>query len=306
MDIPKIGFIGFGEASYNIAKGLKEEGIEQITAYDKFWNIEPQAALIRKRAEDAGVTLAPSLGEMIADAEYIFSAVSANLALPLAKEARPYLGEGKCYVDINAASPMTKEAVAETVGETGALFVDVAVMGPVPIYKHKVPILASGNGAKKFCQVFSQYEMDLTFMGEEAGRSSASKMFRSIFMKGFVVLLLETIIASNQYGVEDDVLTSIQKTLEGGPFYEVINNLLTRGVIHSERREHEMEEVIATLKGLGVDYTMSEGTKKKLRWCTEMGFREHFQGVPPADFHEILDAYKTLVKDNTTASKVEG
>ena len=36
-------------------------------------------------------------------------------------------------------------------------------------------------------------------------------------MKGFVVLLLETIIASNQYGVEDDVLTSIQKTLEGGP-----------------------------------------------------------------------------------------
>ena len=59
------------------------------------------------------------------------------------------------------------------------------------------------------------------------GRSSASKMLQSIFMKGFVVLLLETIIASNQYGVEDDVLTS-SKTLEGGPFYEVINNLLTR------------------------------------------------------------------------------
>ena len=37
MRIPKVGSIGFGEAAYSIGKGLKEEGIPYIVAYDKFW-----------------------------------------------------------------------------------------------------------------------------------------------------------------------------------------------------------------------------------------------------------------------------
>jgi hypothetical protein len=71
---------------------------------------------------------------------------------------------------------------------------------------------------------------------------------------------------------------------------EVINGLVGRGVIHSERREHEMEEVIATLKALGVNSIMSEASKAKLNWCTKLGLKEYFQGVPPKDFHEILAA----------------
>lgn len=294
MRISKIGFIGFGEAAYNIAKGFKEEGIPYIVAFDKFWNVEPQAAIIGSRAKELGISLKSSLGEMIKEADIIFCTVSANLALPLAQESSAYLNEEKCFADLNAASPMTKEKVAEVIHATNALFVDVAVMGPVPVYKHKVPISVCGNGARYFFEIFSKYGMNITYVGEEPGSASASKMFRSIFMKGFVTILLETIIASHKYCVEDDVLLSIQKTLEEGSFFEVINNLLTRGVIHSARREHEMEEVITTLQSLGVDYTMSEGTKNKLRWCTEMGFKEYFHGIPPSDFHEILDAFDKL------------
>ena len=60
------------------------------------------------------------------------------------------------------------------------------------------------------------YGMDITYMDSPAGGASASKMFRSIFMKGFVMLLLEMIVAAHQYQVEDDVLMSIEKTLTGG------------------------------------------------------------------------------------------
>ena len=107
-------------------------------------------------------------------------------------------------------------------------------------------------------------------------------------MKGFVTLLLEAVVAGHKYGIEDDVLASIEETLTAGPLLPIINGLLTRGVIHSERREHEMDEVIATLKSLQVDSTMSEATKAKLRWCTDLKFKEHFKGVPPKDFHEIF------------------
>ena len=58
----------------------------------------------------------------------------------------------------------------------------------------------------------------------------------------------------------------------------MINGLVGRGVIHSERREHEMDEVIATLESLNVDAIMSNATKAKLRWVTELGLKATFQG----------------------------
>jgi 3-hydroxyisobutyrate dehydrogenase-like beta-hydroxyacid dehydrogenase len=190
---------------------------------------------------------------------------------------------------------MTKEEAAAIIAASGADFVDVAVMGPVPNYGHKVPILACGKGARVFTETFNRYGMAITYFGEKVGSASALKMFRSIFMKGFVMLLLESIIAGHRYGVEDQVLDSIEETLtEGTSLRSMINGLLARGVIHSERREHEMDEVVSTLESLEMDHIMSTAGKNKLRWCTNMKFREYFKGVPPKDLHEILTAFDEL------------
>jgi len=284
---PRIGFIGFGEAAFNIVKGLKSEGLTHISAYDKFWNVAPQSELVQQRAKDAGAVLAPSLKELVENADIVVSAVSANLVVPLAKESAPFLKPGQIYVDLNSAGPDTKVAANEIISPK-ALFVDVAVMGAVPGNGHKVPMLAAGAGAALFVETMKPYGMNLTLLDGPAGKASASKMFRSIFMKGFVTLLLEAVVAGHKYGIEDDVLASIEETLTAGPLLPIINGLLTRGVIHSERREHEMDEVIATLKSLQVDSIMSEATKAKLRWCTDLKFKEYFKGVPPKDFHEIF------------------
>jgi 3-hydroxyisobutyrate dehydrogenase-like beta-hydroxyacid dehydrogenase len=211
------------------------------------------------------------------------------MAVSLAQTSKPFLKSGQVYVDINATSPMTKEEVDKIISPV-ALFVDCAVMGPVPTYQHKVPVSVSGNGARVFAEIMSPFGMNITLMDAPAGAASASKMFRSIFMKGFVVLLLEMLTAAHKYKVEDDVLLSVKETLTAGPLLEVVNGLLGRGVIHSERREHEMDEVIATLDTLKVDGTMSKATKAKLRWCTELGLKAYFKGVPPKDFHEIFAA----------------
>jgi 3-hydroxyisobutyrate dehydrogenase-like beta-hydroxyacid dehydrogenase len=289
MLMVKLGFIGFGEAAFNIAKGLKGEGLKGIMAHDKFWKDAPGSELIGRRAAEAHVTLLPTLQELVESSEMVVSAVSADLAVSLAEASRPFLKAGKIYVDINATSPMTKEEI-DTIISPVALFVDCAVMGPVPTYKHKVPVSVSGKGAKAFADTMSPFGMNITLMDAPAGSASASKMFRSIFMKGFVVLLLEMLTAAHKYKVEDDVLISVKETLTAGPLLEVVNGLVGRGVIHSERREHEMDEVIATLETLHVDGTMSKATKAKLRWCTRLGLKGHFKGVPPQDFHEIFEA----------------
>lgn len=284
-----IGFIGFGEAAFHLAKGLNSEGLRNISAYDKFWDVEPQSALIRQRADEAGVSLTQGLPELCERAQVVFSAVSANLALSLAESACPHLRESHVYVDLNATSPMTKEEIDHVLPKA-VPFVDCAVMGPVPTYGHKVPVTISGRGAGVFKDMMAPYGMNITLMDAPAGSASASKMFRSIFMKGFVVLVLEMLDAGHRYGVEDDVMGSVNKTLTSGPLPDVINGLVGRGVIHSERREHEMEDVIATLDRLGVDSTMSQATQRKLRWCTGLGLKDHFRGLPPEDFHEIFDA----------------
>ena len=291
----KMGFIGFGEAAYNIASGLKGEGYETIAAYDKFWNTAPQSDLIVKRAEEVGVKLFPSLQELVENSDMIVSAVSADKAVSLAQEAKPFLRKDQVYIDLNATSPMTKEEVSAIVSPVCS-FVDCAVMGPVPTYKHKVPVSVSGTGAKAFYETMSPYGMNITYMDAPAGSASASKMFRSIFMKGFVVLVLEMLVAANAYKVADDVLESVKETLTSGPLLDVINGLINRGVIHSERREHEMEEVIRTLETIHADAIMSKATKDKLHWCTELGLREYFKGVPPKDFHEIFAALDEINK----------
>jgi 3-hydroxyisobutyrate dehydrogenase-like beta-hydroxyacid dehydrogenase len=284
-----LGFIGFGEAAYKISEGLREEDFGKIVAYDKYWKDAPGSELICERAEMTQVELVPSMQGLIEKSDMIMSAVSADMALELAKAAVPFLKQEQIYVDINATSPMTKEAVDAVISPV-ALFVDCAVMGPVPPNRHKVPVSVSGKGASLFNEKMSPFGMNITLMDAPAGSASASKMFRSIFMKGFVVLLLEMLDAAHQYQVEDEVLMSVNETLTAGPLLEVVNGLLARGVIHSERREHEMDEVIATLKTINVDGTMSQATKAKLRWVTELGLREHFKGVPPEDFHEIFAA----------------
>ena len=285
----KLGFIGFGEAAFNIAAGLRGEGLGGISAYDKHWKDSPAAELIGKRAAEAQVELVPSQQALIERSEMVVSAVSADMALPLARASQPFLKADQVYVDINATSPMTKEEVDRVIAPV-ALFVDCAVMGPVPTYRHKVPVAVSGPGARRFCDTMTPYGMAITCMDAPAGSASASKMFRSIFMKGFVTLLIEMLTAAHRYGVEDDVLESVKETLTAGPLLEVINGLVGRGVIHSERREHEMDEVIATLDTLKVDAIMSKATKAKLRWVTELGLKAHFKGVPPKDYHQIFAA----------------
>ena len=69
----KLGFIGFGEAAFNIAKGLKQEGLNGIIAYDKFWNVAPQGELIAKRAAEASVVLVPSMQELVESSEIVMS-----------------------------------------------------------------------------------------------------------------------------------------------------------------------------------------------------------------------------------------
>jgi 3-hydroxyisobutyrate dehydrogenase-like beta-hydroxyacid dehydrogenase len=294
MEVPVIGFIGFGEAAYLISQGLLNEGIQKIVAFDVLANDAKLGLAIQARANELKVELASSLEELIGKSDIVFCATSAKVAESIADSAKTFLKPHQFYVDINAASPMVKERISALVVEAKAQFVDGAVMEPVPVRKHKVPIYLSGNGAREFQKLGSQFGMNLTFINETAGSSSAIKMFRSIFMKGFTMLLLETLEASHKYGVTELIMDSIGGSITNKPLEETANMLLTRTAIHAERRVSEMSEVIETLENLNVDSSLSQTVKTKLQKIVDLKLREYLNNEVPKHYVEVLNALQVL------------
>lgn len=288
-----LGFIGFGGAGYGLAKGLCSAGLQGIHFHDRMQETKPYAEVISRHADEIGATKASTIGELLSRTEMVISCVTGALAISVAKEASPFLRQGHLYIDVNTSSPNVKETVAGIVEKTGAAFVDAAMMGAIPAFLHRVPILASGGGAARFLECMQPYGMNIIVIGAKAGQASAIKMFRSIFMKGLLSLFLETLTATHRYGVDELVLGSIAKSLDGAPFLETARLQMTKGVVNAERMAHEMEEVIATLEELGVPAGMSRAAREKLLWCAGFDLRERFGGELPKSLKEVLQAMET-------------
>ena len=97
---PRIGFIGFGEAGYHLAKGLRQAGIEHIAAYDI--QNTPQ---IRQRAAETQTVLVDSNADLAAATDIIFSTVTANQAGAAASATAPHLTARHLSADLNSVSP---------------------------------------------------------------------------------------------------------------------------------------------------------------------------------------------------------
>ncbi len=257
-------FIGFGEAAYHIASGLKAEGLTDLGAYDRNAADPQLGGLIQQRAAEVGVKLFESLESAYQAGEFIACLTSANSALAVAKSVIPQLKAEQVYIDMNSAAPTVKAEIAQIPHNEGVMFCDAAVMGTVPGNKHKVPMFLAGNGAVKFAAAFSPYGMKLTVLDAKAGGASAIKMFKSVIMKGLPQLMFESFEAAVKYGVLNTLVDSLASSLNGKTVEQLADTFTARTMIHAARRSEEMQDVVATLENLGVDAAMSKATLAKL------------------------------------------
>ena len=286
----KLGFIGFGEVSFEISNGLKTEGLQGIIAYDPMQSDSRFGFLVRERATTASVSLMETPGAVIAAADLIISAVPGSKALQAAESILGDLNEQKIYADVSTSSPTTKQKIAALIAPTGALFVDGALMGSLPQQQHKVPTLVSGNGAGKFIKLMTPYHMSMEKISDKAGDAIAIKLVRSVFMKGIASLEVEMLEAATKLQVEDKVLASISNTMDAGPFMKTMNWLVTAGAVHAERQSHEMKDCMVMLQDLGIQPTMTEATMTHLQGLASKKLKDRFQGKVPAKWEEVTQA----------------
>jgi 3-hydroxyisobutyrate dehydrogenase-like beta-hydroxyacid dehydrogenase len=283
-----IGFIGFGEAAFELASGLKSEGVTSFYAFDPMSDHSDFAEVIHKRAKEASTILLNAEKEVVEKSDLLFVAVPANKSLEVSKKICKYLKTHTIYIEVSAASPAIKQKINNEVHKTGALFVDIAMMGPLPTYKHRVPMLASGNGAERFIEVTAPWNMSIEKVGENAGEASSVKLLRSIFMKGIATLLIETFSAAAQYNVEELVHDSIVQTFTDKGFEEMVNRLVTGTAIHSHRRSLELEGSLEMLQSENLDAGITKATKQKLEMITRKELSTYFSGEVPADWKTVI------------------
>lgn len=276
---PRLGFIGFGEAARALAEGFLGEGLSGIVACD-----------LRERPPLAGVEMLPGMAEVIAASDVIIAAVTSATAEGVAGDAAKHLTAGKVYMDINSTAPMVKQRMAETVNTTGADFIEVAVMAGVPGRAQKVPMLLCGPRAADVIAAFSPYHVNMRDFGADYGRAAATKMFRSVLVKGLEALLQECLLGAETYGVSNEVFKAMAEGYGGLDWEKVAHFLIGRTAIHGERRAHELEEAAETLRDLGYQPFMCEAGAKRIAWGGSFGLKEKFGDTAPETFHEVVAA----------------
>jgi 3-hydroxyisobutyrate dehydrogenase-like beta-hydroxyacid dehydrogenase len=298
MEVDRLGFVGFGEAAFHVARGLKGEGVSNIVAYDIHTNDPTKGPKITQRAHALGVTLVDSSATLAAAADVLISAVTADRAVAAATLIGPHLGTHHLYCDLNSISPKAKEKVAQAATVNGAAFCEIAVMGPIPPYGHKAPLLLGADGATRFEVLFAPLGMRMEIVStEQVGRAAAVKMFRSIVYKGIEALLFECVLGAGQYGAEERVFASLAESIPGVDWKKLADYMVGRVVVHGERRAREMDEVARTLEELGIEPMMASATARRFDWAAQTGLREHFSGEFPATYQDVVQALASRKND---------
>jgi 3-hydroxyisobutyrate dehydrogenase-like beta-hydroxyacid dehydrogenase len=281
----RIGFVGFGEAGYHLAKGLRQPGISSIAAFDI--NVTNK---VLDRAGETQTLLVESNRKLAESCDIMLSAVTANQAASAAEENAPYLTADHIYADLNSVSPGLKQSIARVIGASGARFVEIAMMAPVPPYGHKVPMLAGGAGAQEFADLMSPFGISAEIVSREVGTAAATKMFRSIIVKGLEALLTECVLGASRYGADQRVFASLAESFPGIQWKELADYMVGRVVVHGERRAREMEEVAATLREIDIEPIMAEAIARRMDWSVEAGLKQLFGGVAPKSYHQVVEA----------------
>jgi 3-hydroxyisobutyrate dehydrogenase-like beta-hydroxyacid dehydrogenase len=290
-----ISFIGFGEAGQAIAAGLRETGVEGISAWDILF---PQNAgeKLRQAGQAIGVRCARSAAEAVRDADMIVSAVTAASSIAAAQSVRSHLAGAPYFLDINSVSPGRKQETAKVLGKS-ARYVDAAVIAPIHPARHQTPMLLAGPDAQAVAPTLTSLGMRVSVAGSETGAAAAIKMVRSAMIKGIEALTLECFLAASRAGVIDEVATSMKNNYPGLDWAKIVPYNIERMANHGERRAAEMEEVADTLRELGVEPLMATATVKRQREMGQIGAQQSVRGVLNTDRAAMLNAISAAARD---------
>lgn len=245
--MPAIGMLGLGEAGGAIRADLRAAGGD-VRGYDP----------LPETAPDVGSPHAAAAG-----ADVVLSLVTAEEAVAAVRSVLDVLRPGQVYADANTSDAALKRELAALVEPTGATFADVALMAPVPGLGVRTPADASGPGAERFRALLEPLGMPVTLVPGPPGAAATRKLLRSVAWKGVAAVVVEALAAARAAGVEPWMRDQLLALLSGGDA-GTLDRFEQGSRKHAHRRAHEMADVAALLRELGVEPHVAEAARAQL------------------------------------------
>jgi 3-hydroxyisobutyrate dehydrogenase-like beta-hydroxyacid dehydrogenase len=238
-----IGLLHPGDMGSAVGNVLRLAGHEVLYAS------QGRSADSVRRATDAGLTDAGSVGELTSRSEVVLSICPPHAALDVARLVDGFTG---VYIDANAISPATTRTVATVVETGGARFVDGGIIGgpPSPARAGATRLYLSGTPAEEVVGLFAETALDARVVGSDAGHASALKLCYAAWTKGTAALLLAIRATADTEGVGDALLT--EWGISQPELVKRSESAVKAAESKGWRWAGEMEEIAATFANAGL------------------------------------------------------
>lgn len=288
----RLGLLGLGEIGHGLALGLRGAGLGGVVA----WQRDAGREHVRRRAAEAGVRLLDTPAALGAEADLVIAVTQGSQALQAARSAAPALGASHLYVDLSSASPDVKREIEAVLAARGAAFADGVLEGSTLEHAHRVPILASGEGARAFADRMGPWGMRIEVVGPRAGQASAVKLLRSVLMKGTIALLVECLAAARAAGVDAQVIESAAQWHDALPWRANALRIVRTTPVHAGRRAEEADMARELVESLGVDAVMTRATVELLGRVAALGLRDALADRSPQTIADAIDLMAPAVR----------
>ena len=283
----KVALVGYGEVGRILAEDLRAQSVA-VSAFDIKLGGAAGAPL-REHAAKHGVARAPTHAALADRADFIMSAVTASQTVAVAQACANAVRKGAWFLDFNSASPGAKQRAAAAIDGAGARYVEAAVMTSIPPYRIKVPLLLGGAHAAALLPHLVALGFDAKVASDKLGVASATKMCRSVMIKGLEAMVIESFTTARAYGVEDAVLASLQETFPGIAWEQQGAYFFQRVIQHGRRRSEEVREVAETVREAGLTPWSAAGTAERQAFMADLADAGVFGDKADAGFAKNTD-----------------
>lgn len=281
MNALNVCLLGLGEVGQALAPELRAH-TGQLTAWDLKFSDDTSAP--SRAAPRLEVLAAADARAGVVNADLVISAVTAAQTGEAARSVAAHLKRDAWYFDLNSCSPAAKTDAAAAIDAVGGRFVEAAIMSPIAPRNAASPMLLGGAHAAAFAPVARQLGFTgATVFSGKLGAASAAKMCRSVIVKGLEALMLESLLAARNFGVERAVLDSLQ-SLSLDDWRTQSRYMISRALIHGRRRAEEMREAAHTVAEAGFSPGMSNACADWQEWASH-----RFSAASTPDLEKLLD-----------------
>jgi len=249
-----IALIGLGEVGRIFAEDVP--AYVTVSAFDTAAG-DPQRPA-HTNASELGIITSATAADAVQEAAVIISAVTASQDLIAAESVVNGIRQGAFFFDLNSASPGQKQQAAAVIEAAGGRYVEAALMSPIGPRRLASPFLLGGPHTAAFLDVANSIGVSsASTFSDCVGVAAATKLCRSVIVKGLESLFGESLTAARHYGVEREVIDSLNNILPQADWEEVAGYFVSRSLQHGVRRSEEMREAARTVEEAGLTPRMA-------------------------------------------------